>query len=261
MRGSGTPLLAVDGLRKAFDGLVAVDDATFDVADGSVTGLIGPNGAGKSTAFDLVSGRIPPDGGGVRFGGADITGRAGHLVARAGLVRTFQIPRAFARLTVWENLLFAGVDQPGESFWRGVVRTRAARARERELAGEAGDVLSFVELDALADQPAASLSGGQRKLLELGRALLCRPRMLLLDEPFAGVAPALTGRIVDHLAALRDRGVTLLIVEHDLATLTRLVDRLIVMHLGSVLVSGDPSRVREDPRVLEAYLGGGAHVR
>lgn len=253
---TGPAILAVAGLRKAFDGLVAVDDATFDVADGSISGLIGPNGAGKTTAFDLVSGRTMPDGGRVRFAGRDITGRPSHAVARAGLVRTFQIPRAFARLTVWENLLFAGVDQPGESFWRGVVRTPAARARERELAQEAGDVLSFLDLERLADQPAAAMSGGQRKLLELGRALMCRPRMLLLDEPFAGIAPALVGRLVEHLAALRDRGMTLLIVEHDLGTLARLADRLVVMHQGSVLASGEPSRVREDPRVLEAYLGG-----
>lgn len=254
--GEEVPILSVLRLRKAFAGVQAADGAAFDVATGTVTGLIGPNGAGKTTVFDLVSGRLAPDGGRVIFAGDDITGWPSHRVARAGLVRTFQVPRAFTRLTVWENLLFAGVDQPGESWWRGVARTPSARARERALGGEAEEMLSFVDLETVADQPAAALSGGQRKLLELGRALMCRPRMVLLDEPFAGVARPLIDRLVDRLARLREQGTTLLIVEHDLATLFRLADHLVVMHHGAVLARGDPGRVRDDPRVLAAYLGG-----
>lgn len=252
-------LLEVTDLTKSFGAVRAVHEATFTVEQATIAGLIGPNGAGKTTTFDLVSGRVEPDGGQVRFAGRDVSGMAAHRLAQAGLVRTFQIPRAFQRMTVWENLLFAGADHPGEKFWAGVLSTPDSRRRERELDAKANEVLEFLEIDHVTDLPARSLSGGQRKLLELARALMRSPQLILLDEPFAGVAPALSSKIADKLLELRRQGMTILLIEHDLETVMRLVDKLIVMHLGSVLVSGDPVTVRSDSRVLEAYLGG-AHA-
>jgi branched-chain amino acid transport system ATP-binding protein len=252
-------LLEVADLTKSFGAVHAVAGATFTVEEGTITGLIGPNGAGKTTTFDLVSGRVHPDSGHVRFAGDEVTGSEAHRLAEAGLVRTFQIPRAFGRMTVWENLLFAGKDHPGEGFWAGLLSTGGSRRRERELGTRANEVLEFLEIDHVTDLPASSLSGGQRKLLELARTLMRSPRLILLDEPFAGVAPALTAKIADKLMELRRQGMTILLIEHDLETVMRLVDKLVVMHLGAVLVSGDPATVRSDSRVLEAYLGG-AHA-
>lgn len=251
-----TALLAATDLHKSFNGVHAVAGATFAVAEGSITGLIGPNGAGKSTTFDLVSGRVRPDSGTVHLAGRDVTGLPPHRLAGRGLGRTFQIPRAFLRMTVWENLLFAGTHHPGEHFWSGVLASPASRRRERSVADKAGEVLAHLEIEHVADLPAGSLSGGQRKLLELARVLMLDPEVLLLDEPFAGVAPALTAKIAGKLVQLRDAGMTIVLVEHDLETVMRLVDHLVVMHLGSVLVAGDPATVRVDERVLTAYLGG-----
>lgn len=249
-------LLRANELRKSFGALQAVDGATFSVDHGSITGLIGPNGAGKSTTFDLITGRTRPDSGRVELDGRDVTGLPPHRLAKLGLGRTFQIPRTFLRLTVWENLLFAGTDHPGEQFWPGVLALPRSRRREREIAERADEVLSYLEIGHVSDLPASSLSGGQRKLLELGRALMLDPTVLLLDEPFAGVAPALTAKIAAKLQQLRDGGTTIVLVEHDLETVMRLVDHLVVMHLGSVLVAGAPQTVRSDDRVLTAYLGG-----
>jgi ABC-type branched-subunit amino acid transport system ATPase component len=254
-----TALLEVTDLRKSFGGLHAVDGATFSVPGSLITGLIGPNGAGKTTTFDLVAGSQQTDAGTVVFDGTDIGALPAHRRAQAGLVRTFQIPRAFQRMTVWENLLFAATDHPGEKFWAGLLSTGASRRREKEIADVADGVLEFLEITHVADLSAGSLSGGQRKLLELGRALMRQPKMVLLDEPFAGVAPALTAKIAGKLEELRSQGLTILLVEHDLETVMRLVDKLIVMHLGQVLVEGDPATVRADERVLEAYLGA-SHV-
>jgi ABC-type branched-subunit amino acid transport system ATPase component len=250
-----TPLFEVSDLRKSFGGLHAVDGATFSVPPSLITGLIGPNGAGKTTTFDLVAGSTQADAGRVLFDGVDIGGLPAHRRAQAGLVRTFQIPRAFHRMTVWENLLFAATDHPGEGFWSGVLSTGGSRRREQEIARVADGVLDFLEITHVADLSAGSLSGGQRKLLELGRALMRQPKMVMLDEPFAGVAPALTAKIAGKLEELRGQGLTILLIEHDLETVMRLTDKLVVMHLGKVLVEGDPATVRSDERVLEAYLG------
>jgi branched-chain amino acid transport system ATP-binding protein len=252
-------LLEVREVRKAFGGVKAVNGATFTVAPGSITGLIGPNGAGKTTTFDLISGRTACDGGTVQFDGKNVTGNPIHKLSCAGLVRTFQIPRAFQRMTAWENLLFSGTNHPGEGFWAGLISTGSSRRREKEVAARADEVLTFLEIDHIANLSAGSLSGGQRKLLELGRALMRDPKLIMLDEPFAGVAPALTGKIAQKLVELREQGMTIVLVEHDLETVMRLVDHLVVMHMGAVLVAGDPSVVRTDERVLEAYLGA-AHV-
>jgi branched-chain amino acid transport system ATP-binding protein len=251
-----TTLLQAQGLRKSFAGVHAVAGADFSVQEGSITGLIGPNGAGKTTTFDLVAGSVAVDSGRVSFAGRDITSWSADRVARAGLLRTFQIPRTFNRMTVWENLLFAGDRHPGEHLLVGMFAAPGTRRREREIRSRAGEVLEFLQIEHVADDAAGTLSGGQRKLLELGRALMQRPRMLLLDEPFAGVAPALRREISDLLRTLQQQGHTILLIEHDLDAVMRLVDHLVVMHLGSVLVAGEPHAVRNDERVLEAYLGG-----
>jgi branched-chain amino acid transport system ATP-binding protein len=251
---SQQPLLAVKGLSRRFGGVRAVDGVTFEVPSGGITGLIGPNGAGKTTAFDLITGHRLPDSGQIRFGDEDVTRWPADRRARAGLLRTFQITRPFPRMSVWENLLVAGSDAADETVLAAMLGRD--RARERELAAHADELLEFLTLTQVADQPAAALSGGQRKLLELGRVLMRRPRLVLLDEPTAGVAPELRAQLASRLRQLHDSGLTLLIVEHDLGFLMELVDRLVVMHLGAVLIEGDPESARADERVLEAYLGG-----
>ncbi len=253
---AGEPLLRLRGLSRSFGGLRAVDDVSFDVVRGSVTGLIGPNGAGKSTLFDLVTGVTRPDGGSAVLAGAELVGRSPDAIARAGLARTFQTPRVFAGMSVWENLMAGGRRHPGESVLGGLVPGRAARARERELAGRAAELLRFLGLERLGAAPAAELSGGQRKLLTLGRALMTDPTLLLLDEPAAGVNQTLTLTLMARIADLRDRGVTVLVVEHDMDLVMRLCDHVVVMHQGRVLAQGAPAAVQRDERVIDAYLGG-----
>jgi len=252
------PLLSVRGLRKQFGGIVAVDGATFDVEAGSLTGLIGPNGAGKSTTFDLITGVQRPDAGSVVFDGADVTTYRADRLAREGLVRTFQIARELSEMTVLENVMLAPRDQLGESLWRSV--TPGARAdvidQETALREEAWETLEFLELEHLATEYAGNLSGGQRKLLELARVLMTDPTMVLLDEPLAGVNPTLETKLLERIHALRDRGLTFLLVEHDMDVIMNHCDPVIVLHQGTVLTQGSPSEVREDERVLEAYLGG-----
>jgi branched-chain amino acid transport system ATP-binding protein len=225
--------LDVQGLVRTFDGVRAVDEATLDVQAGSITGLIGPNGAGKSTLFNCVSGFLRPQSGRVTLDGKRIDRRAPHRIARSGLVRTFQTPRT----TVLENVAVAAP------------RPRNAEARAAEL-------LELVRLGEHAEALAGTLSGGQRKLLDLVRALMVEPRILLLDEPMAGVSPTLRVELLEHILALRERdGVTLLIVEHDLDFVMRASDRVIVMNEGRVIAQGTPDEVRTDERVVDAYLG------
>ena len=252
------PILAVEQLKKGFGGIQAVDGATFGVAPGSITGLIGPNGAGKSTTFDLITGVHSPDSGRIRFDGTDITGWQPDRVARRGLVRSFQIARELAGMTVMENVMLAPPDQLGERFWPAVLpgfRGRVAE-QERELREQAWETLEFLELDDLAGERAGSLSGGQRKLLELARVLMTDPEMILLDEPMAGVNPTLGRKLLDRLQELSDRGYTFLLVEHDMDVVMEHCDPVIVLHQGDVLAQGPPAAIRNNERVLEAYLGG-----
>jgi len=252
--------LEIRELVRAFDGVRAVDGATLDVAAGSITGLIGPNGAGKSTVFNCVSGFLRPESGRVLLDGKRIEGRAPHRIARAGLVRTFQTPRALTRMTVLENVALAAPRNDGERLGRGY--GRRAQRRERSARARAGELLALVRLDGQADALAGTLSGGQRKLLELVRALMVEPRILLLDEPMAGVSPRLRVELLEHILALRERdGVTLLIVEHDLDFVMRASDRVIVMNDGRVIAQGSPDEVRVDERVVDAYLGTRHDVR
>jgi neutral amino acid transport system ATP-binding protein len=250
-------LLEVEGLSRSFGGLHAVREASFAVQEGSVTSLIGPNGAGKSTVFNLVAGALRPDRGSVRFAGADITGRRPHVVAAAGLTRTFQAARVFERMTVLDNLLVAGARHPGERLLPALLLPRPGRAREAAARALADDLLERTRLTRLRDDYAATLSGGQRKLLELARLLMTRPRLALLDEPMAGVNPTLGAELVQHLLTARAAdGVTFLLVEHDLETVMRISDTVVVMNEGAVLTSGTPDEVRADRRVVDAYLGG-----
>ena len=252
------PLLTVRGLTKQFGGIVAVDGATFDVEAGTLTGLIGPNGAGKSTTFDLITGVQRPDAGAVVFDGDDVTTHRADRLARAGLVRTFQIARELSEMTVLENVMLAPRDQRGETLWRSVLPGARGDVIEQETAlrEEAWETLEFLELDHLATEYAGNLSGGQRKLLELARVLMTDPTMVLLDEPLAGVNPTLETKLLDRIHELRDRGLTFLLVEHDMDVIMNHCDPVIVLHQGAVLTQGSPSEVREDERVLEAYLGG-----
>lgn len=248
-------MLELTGVSKTFGGLHAVDGASFSVAQGSITGLIGPNGAGKTTLFNIVAGALAPSAGEIRLRGARIDSLPPHRIHRAGIARTFQIPRPFAALSVLENAMLAPGGQSGERFWNALFRPGRVRAQERATRDKALAVLDFLTLTRMADEPASNLSGGQMKLLELARALMSDPALILLDEPGAGVNPSLLRTIMDRIAELNRRGITFLIIEHNMDLVTELCRPVIVMAGGRVLMEGDAQAVRRDPRVLEAYLG------
>lgn len=248
--------LAVQGLRKSFSGLCVVDDVSFEAEAEGITGLIGPNGAGKSTLFALVTGFLAADAGRMQFGGVAIQGMTPQARARLGLARTFQVPRPFADLSVRENLMTAAPGQPGEHVTSLLLRPSAVRRREDAVRAQADGLLGFLGLSHVADSRAAALSGGQQKLLELGRALMTEPRYVLLDEPYAGVNPLLIEEISARIRILADRGTGFLIVEHNLPALSRLADRMLVMDRGRLIASGTPAAVLADPVVQEAYIGG-----
>ncbi|MGG5890360.1 ABC transporter ATP-binding protein [Falsiroseomonas sp. HC035] len=257
---TSAPILEVRGLRRRFGGVVALDGLDLAVRPGTVTALIGPNGAGKSTAFQCISGVIAPDSGQVTFAGRDITGRRPDRITASGLVRSFQIARGIPRLTVLENLLLYGQAQPGESVLPAILRPGQMRAREEVLRERARVVAARLNLTRVLDNQAAALSGGQKKLMEIGRALMAEPRLLLLDEPVAGVNPSLSAEIASHIASLRDEGMTVLIVEHHMDFVASLCDPVIVMAEGRKLVEGSFAEVAEDARVQEAYMGRRVHA-
>ena len=250
------PFLAVEDLTKSFGGLRAVDRCSLEVREGTITGLIGPNGAGKTTLFNLLTGFHRPDGGRVRFRGDDITGLPAHKVFRRGICRTFQIPREFKDLSVLENLMVVAPDQAGERLWvpwlqPGRVRRDETRLRERAMV-----VLEQVGLARLAGEPAWTLSGGQKKLLELARTLMAEPALLMLDEPGAGVNPTLMQELTRYIQWLAaERGVTILLIEHDMDLVMTICNPVIVLSEGRPLAEGPPDIIRKDPRVLSAYLG------
>lgn len=253
---SSAPLLQVVDVVKRFGGLSAVDGASLEVERGSLTALIGPNGAGKSTLFNVVSGFARADGGRVLLDGRRIDGKGPHAIAARGLARTFQTARAFTKMTVLENMLVAAPRQPGEHVWRLVVQGRAARRREREVHEQARALLRLVRLDGLAADYAGTLSGGQRKLLDFARLLMAEPALVLLDEPMAGVNPALADQLLEHVLAMRaERGTTFFLIEHDLDTVMSISDRVVVMSEGRVIAADVPAAVRADAGVLDAYLG------
>jgi ABC-type branched-subunit amino acid transport system ATPase component len=249
-------ILTVAGVSKRFGGVVAVADASFEVAPGSITGLIGPNGAGKTTMFNLVSGFLRPERGAIHFAGWRCDGKPPHALAAAGLVRTFQIPRVLTRMTVLENMMLAGTDQPGEGLGAALYKPRHLARREREIREQARELLDLIRLSRLANDYAGTLSGGQRKLLEFGRALMTQPRMVLLDEPMAGVAPPLAIQLLEHIIELRAaRGTTILVIEHDMEAVMAISDRIVVMDEGTVIAEGFPEEIQRNERVIEAYLG------
>ena len=249
-------ILVVDGIVRTFGGLHAVDGASFDVRRGSITALIGPNGAGKSTLFNVVTGFLSAERGTVQFDGRRIDRLASHRIARAGLVRTFQVPRTLTRLSVLDNVLLAAPRHPGEQLGTLLIHPNAARARERSARERAKALLALVRLEPYAQDYAGVLSGGQRKLLDFARVLMVEPRLVLLDEPMACVNPALGRQLLEHVAQLRaDEGVSFLFVEHDLDVVMEASDHVVVMNEGRVIASGTPAEVRSDARVVDAYLG------
>lgn len=248
-------MLRADGLRKSFGGPPVVRDCSLEVREGEIVGLIGPNGAGKTTVFNLLTSIAPPDAGVVTFRREAITGWATERIAQAGLVRTFQVPLLFDGLSVIENLLVAAPHQSRENLWR-VWLTQARVAREEaEVEARAWDVLGFLGMTSVANNLGSQLSGGQKKLLELGRALMVRPALVLLDEPVAGITARLAIEIAERLRQLRADGFTFLLIEHKMDFLMSLADRVYVMAAGSVLAEGTPEEVRANPAVLETYLG------
>jgi branched-chain amino acid transport system ATP-binding protein len=250
-------VLAVENVCKRFGGLRAVSACCLTVNEGTITGLIGPNGAGKTTLFNIITGFLKPDSGRICLCDRDITALPPHRVFRRGVCRTFQIPRELGGMTVAENLMLVPPRQLGERLWNPLFRPIAVRRQERELRQKALGVLDFLELSHLADELARNLSGGQKKLLELGRTLMTDPRIVLLDEPGAGVNRTLLKRLADSIRTLRkELGLTFLVIEHDMDFVMRLCTPIIVMSEGCVLMEGDPAAVQRDQRVLDAYLGG-----
>jgi neutral amino acid transport system ATP-binding protein len=251
----GPGLLTVREVTKRFGGLAAVDGASFDVPIGSFTALIGPNGAGKSTLFNVLTGFQRADGGAVTFEGEAVLGHSPHSLARRGMVRTFQLTKALAVMSVLDNMLLAAPSHPGERLALAGLRP-VWRGRERAARKQALALLETFGLASMASSYAGTLSGGQRKLLELARALMLEPRLLLLDEPLAGVNRTLGLRLLADIERLRaERGLTLLLVEHDMDVVMRHSSRVVVMAEGRVIATGTPSEVRRDPRVVDAYLG------
>jgi branched-chain amino acid transport system ATP-binding protein len=251
-------MLEVEGVVKHFGGIQAVSGAGFAVRKGSITALIGPNGAGKTTLFNVVTGFYRPDGGRIVYDGTSIYGKRPDQIARMGMVRTFHITKALAAMTVLDNMMLAGADQPGEHLPKLLARPVAGHRREREVRERAMELLATFSLDGKAGDYAGTLSGGQRKLLELARALMPAPRMVLLDEPMAGINPTLGRRLLRHMEELRAEGVTFLFVEHDMDVVMNHSDEVIVMGQGRTILVGTPEEVRADQRVIDAYLGGSA---
>ncbi len=248
-------LLQVRGVSKSFGGHRAVHEVSFALKAGAIGGLIGPNGAGKTTLFNCLAGFMKPTAGQVLLDGASIGGTSAAQVFAAGLARTFQIPRPFPEMTVLENVMLAPTGQLGESFWTNWFRPGTVATQEKKTREAARHWLDFVGLSDLQHQPARVLSGGQRKLLELARVMVAEPKLVLLDEPGAGVNPALLDQIVDKVAALNAQGTTFLIIEHNMDLVASLCRPVMVMAQGELLTSGDADTVLSDPRVVEAYLG------
>ena len=251
------PILEVESVVKSFDGVRAVDGCSLSVRRSTITGLIGPNGTGKTTLFNLITGFLKPTSGHILFQGERVDGLPPHRIFHRGIVRTFQIPRELKTMTVLENLMLVPPNQVGEQIWNPLLFGFRVSRQERRIYEKALEVLEFVDLVHLRDEYAANLSGGQKKLLELARTLMTDPAMILLDEPGAGVNRVLMRKLVDNIETLcRELGITFLVIEHDMDLITRLCNPVIVMSQGEFLAEGSPEEIKQDERVLDAYLGG-----
>ena len=251
-------MIAVENLHKHFGGFHAVDGTSLEIEKGTITGLIGPNGAGKTTLFNVVAGVLEPTSGKVLMDGEDITGLSPHVLFSKGLLRTFQIPHEFSSMTVLENLLMVPGSQSGEVLWKTWFKREAIAKEERKLIEKARDVLQFLTIEHLADEKAGNLSGGQKKLLELGRTMMVEARVVFLDEVGAGVNKTLLKTIADAILRLnRERGYTFCIIEHDMDFISELCEPIICMAEGKVLAEGTISEIKNNDLIIEAYLGTG----
>ena len=249
------PMLTISGVRRSFGGITAVDVDHLEIPRGLITGLIGPNGAGKTTLFNLLTGFDSPDAGTWTFNGDNLGGVPAHLVARKGMVRTFQLTKALSRMTVLENMKLAAEGQAGERFL-GALFPPLWRGQEADITDRADQLLVRFKLDHMRDEYAGTLSGGQRKLLEMARALMVEPSLVMLDEPMAGVNPALTQSLLGHVKGLRDNeGRTVVFVEHDMDVVFDISDWVVCLAQGRVIAEGRPSEIGTNPEVIDAYLG------
>jgi len=249
-------MLSVRNVRASFGGFLALDDVSLELKKGELLGLIGTNGAGKSTLFSVITGYIPKRAGSVDFLGENIDGLSVHKRVQRGLARTFQVPREFSQLTVFDNMMTAVPNACGELLFSIFFQAREVRRQQAENADKVSELLAFLNLSRVADVPAGKLSGGQKKLLELGRLLMLEPHCILLDEPFAGVNPVLIQEISERIVALNSKGMTVLVIEHNLDELSRLTPRMYVMDRGRILAEGAPDDVLRREEVREAYMGG-----
>ncbi|MET4582745.1 neutral amino acid transport system ATP-binding protein [Conyzicola nivalis] len=248
------PIVVAHGVSRQFGGLTAVDVDHLEIPRGAITALIGPNGAGKTTFFNLLTGFDKPNTGTWNFGGKNLAGMPAFRVARLGMIRTFQLTKALGGMTVIENMRLGAGRQSGENIFTAVFKP-LWRGREDEITAKAMDLLARFKLDSKADDYASSLSGGQRKLLEMARALMSEPELVMLDEPMAGVNPALTQSLLHHILDLKTQGMTVLFVEHDMHMVNEIADWVVVMAEGRIVAEGPPSTVMSDPAVIDAYLG------
>ncbi len=248
------PILKVHDLTRAFGGLKAVDVEHLEIQRGIITALIGPNGAGKTTFFNLLTSFDTPNSGTIEFNGVDVTGQASHKLAKQGMVRTFQLTKALSRLTTIENMKLGATHQKGETMWRGLI-PGLWRGQEEEIEARADALLERFKLSHMRDEFAGTMSGGQRKLLEMARALMTNPAVVMLDEPMAGVNPALTQSLLEHVKSLRDEGISVVFVEHDMDVVRDISDWVVVMAEGQVIAEGPHSSIGSNQRVIDAYLG------